>query len=276
MPRNDGNRYRQLIEHIFFDRDFGHYRPGVVKISFTRGDLTRAAAILGIEPPKNLGDIVYSVRYRTHMPMRIVDTQPDGMEWTIDGAGRAQYCFLLTSINRIVPNPSLAIVKIPDATPEIISHNALNDEQALLARIRYNRLIDIFLGIAAYSLQSHMRTTVPGIGQIEIDEIYVGVDRFGVQYVVPVEAKSGKDQLSAVQAKQDLACCLDKFPLLRCRTVSAQFMGENRIALFELIQQDGEIRILDEKHYSLVPADSISAADLESHGRRRSGGVGQG
>ena len=91
------------------------------------------------------------------------------------------------------------VIKIPDATPEIISAYALNDEQALLAKVRYNRLIDLFLGITANSLQNHMRTTVKGIGQIEIDEVYVALDRRGIQYVIPVQAKGGKDQLSVVQ-----------------------------------------------------------------------------
>lgn len=49
----------------------------------------------------------------------------------------------------------------------------MSDEQALLARVRYNRLLDIFLGLATYSLQNHLRTSVTDIGQIEVDEICV-------------------------------------------------------------------------------------------------------
>ena len=70
----------------------------------------------------------------------------------------------------------------------------MSDEQALLAKVRYNRLIDVFLGVAAYSLQNHLRTTVSDVGQLEIDEIYVGVDRQGRQYVMPVQAKGGSDR----------------------------------------------------------------------------------
>ena len=114
----------------------------------------------------------------------------------------------------------------------------------------------------AYSLQSHLRTTVGKIGQIEIDEIYVGVDRGGRQFVVPVQAKGGSDQLSAVQTRQDFACCAEKFPGLICRSVSAQFMANDLIALFELTLENGEVRVADEKHYLLVPADRISAEDL--------------
>ena len=87
--------------------------------------------------------------------------------------------------------------KIPDATPGIIIKYTQGDEQALLAKIRYNRLIDIFTGVTCYSLQNHLRTTVTGIGQIETDELYIGVDRRGAQYIFPVQAKGGKDQLGS-------------------------------------------------------------------------------
>lgn len=184
----------------------------------------------------------------------------------IEGAGRALYEFRLVPINRISPNPNLITIKIPDATPEIISGNALSDEQALLARVRYNRLIDIFLGITAYSLQNHLRTTVKGMGQIEIDEVYVGVDRYGCQYIVPVQAKAGSDQLSTVQAKQDIACCAEKFPDLLCRAISAQFMDDSRIAIFEhCLDEAGLVKTVEERHYRLVPADRIDSSDLESY-----------
>jgi hypothetical protein len=160
-------------------------------------------------------------------------------------------------------------IKIPDATPEIIAKNGLNDEQALLAKVRYNRLVDVFLGVTAYSLQNHLRTTVRDIGQVEGDEVYVGVDSGGTQFVIPVQAKGGRDQLGRVQAEQDLACCTEKFPHLVCRLVAAQFMPDDTIALFELGEQDGQIRVIDERHYQLVPADSISEADQQLYRRSR-------
>lgn len=266
MPESQENRYKRLLEHIFFDKKFGAYKKGATEIAFAREDLERAAAALGIELPKNLGDVVYAIRYRTPLPKSILEIQPNGMEWIIEGGGRALYKFCLVPINRIVPNPSLRVIKVPDATPEIISAYALNDEQALLAKVRYNRLIDLFLGTTANSLQNHMRTTVKGIGQIEIDEVYVAIDRRGVQYVVPVQAKGGKDQLSVVQTKQDLACCAQKFPMLVCRSVSAQFMDDNRIAMFELAVENDRVAIVDEKHYRLVPSAEIGPEDLRAYG----------
>ncbi len=145
---------------------------------------------------------------------------------------------------------------------------ALGDEQALLAKVRYNRLIDIFTGVTCYSLQSHLRTTVPNIGQVETDEIYVGVDRRGAHYVFPVQAKGGRDKLGIVQIEQDIALCTNKFPSLICRPIAAQFIENDLIALFEFEDDEQGIAITSEKHYRLVLHDSITSADLETYRTR--------
>ncbi len=252
------NRYQQLIEKIFSDR----FSSIEEEIPFERTDLEIAAKELGIDLPKNLGDVIYAIRYRTPMPESILETQPEGKEWIIEGAGRAKYVIKLVKINRILPNADLVTIKIPDATPEIVGEYALSDEQALLAKVRYNRLIDIFLGLTTYSLQNHLRTTVKGVGQIEIDEIYVGVNQSGCHYVIPVQAKGGSDQLSVVQTKQDIHCCNEKFPNLVTRAVSTQFMEDDLIALFELTIQDEQIKVVQERHYRLVSGSEIEKADL--------------
>lgn len=252
------NRYQAVILHVFQSL----YRQEQTEFEFAREDLVEAATCLGIRLPKNLGDVLYSFRYRNALPAAIRDTAPSGQQWVIEGAGRARYRFRLTRISHIVPRPHLLPIKIPDATPEIIAAYALSDEQALLARLRYNRLVDLFLGITAYSLQNHLRTTVRGVGQIEIDEMYVGIDRGGRQYVIPVQAKGGADQHGTVQTRQDIQCCAQRFPSLICRPISAQFMDSGRIALFELTAIDDDIQIVDERHYQLVAASAITEADL--------------
>jgi hypothetical protein len=195
------NRYQALIERIFFD----HYSAGETKFEFVRQEIKDAARDLKIELPDNLGDVIYSFRFRTALPATVVATQPKGMEWVIELAGRARYRFSLVKVNRIIPRDDLVIIDIPDATPELIRAYALDDEQALLAIVRYNRLIDTFLSLTTYSLQNHLRTTVKGIGQIEIDELYIGIDQRGCHYVIPVQAKGGKDQIGIVQTTQDLS-----------------------------------------------------------------------
>jgi hypothetical protein len=81
-------------------------------------------------------------------------------------------------------------------------------------------------------------------------------------------AKRGGDQLSVVQTKQDLACCAEKFPLLICRALSAQFMADDLIAMFELTVEKDYVRIVEERHYRLVPREEISDADLKEYARR--------
>ena len=55
---------RALIEKIFFDR----HAEGANALEFTRQEMKDAAADLGIAPPDNLGDTIYSFRFRTDLP----------------------------------------------------------------------------------------------------------------------------------------------------------------------------------------------------------------
>lgn len=251
-------RYHQLIEKVFFDG----YLEGITEFPFERTALKEAAKELDIPLPDNLGDVIYAMRFRVPMPQAVVATQPDGREWIIELVGRAKYRFRLATVNRIVPNANLAVIRIPDNTPEIISVYALDDEQALLAKVRYNRLIDIFLGLTTFSLQNHLRTSVKGVGQIEIDELYVGLDKYGCHFVIPVQAKGGNDQISAVQTAQDTAWCTQKYPRLRCRPISAQFVTSDQIALFELTFDGDELKVVEERHYKLVPARELDHREM--------------
>ena len=260
------NRYLQLIETIFFK----YYKKGKTEVPFVREDLETTATELGIEPPKNLGDTVYTFRNRSKLPDSINQLAPPGSEWVIRSAGWSKYVFSLSTLSRIVPSALLSETKIPDSTPGVIERYALNDEQGLLAKLRYNRLIDIFLGMGCYSLQNHLRTTVPGMGQIETDEIYIGLDKRGGHYVIPVQAKGGKDQLGTVQIEQDIAMCKHKFPVLTCIPVAAQFMENNLIALFSFEHSGKSISILCEKHYRLVETHELSDEEILRYGKRTS------
>jgi hypothetical protein len=134
-----------------------------------------------------------------------------------------------------------------------------------LAIVRYNRLIDTFLGLTTYSLQNHLRTSVEGIGQIEIDELYFGIDRHGCHYAIPVQAKGGKDQIGVVQTSQDIAFVEQKFPGMRCRAISAQFLHDGSVALFELTLQKGDIKVVQERHYRLVPAADLDQTAIRNY-----------
>ena len=61
------NRYAQIIEDIFFAK----YNPGDVIVPFERVEIETTATKLNIDLPKNLGDIVYSFKFRTSLPKNI-------------------------------------------------------------------------------------------------------------------------------------------------------------------------------------------------------------
>jgi hypothetical protein len=263
---SEQNRYSALIERIFLER----FKPGMREVEFERGDIEKVAKKVRIKLPKNLGDLIYSFRYRTPLPETIRLAAGKGQTWIIRPAGKAKYRFALVDDRPVAPNESLTSTKVPDSTPGVIAKYALSDEQALLAKVRYNRLVDIFTGVVCYSLQNHLRTTVSGMGQVETDEIYVGVDKRGVQYVLPVQAKAGKDKLSIVQIEQDVAMCGEKFPTLICRAIGAQFMPNDVIALFEFEGGEKGIGVSTEKHYKLVPPEEVTEADLQAYRQRMS------
>jgi len=255
------NRYSKIIEKIFFD----HYKSGDSQFDFTREEIETSASKLKIKLPKNLGDLIYTFRYRGTLPESVTAKAPKGTQWIILPAGRSKYRFEAATISDIEPTKLMAETKVPDATPGIISMYALSDEQALLAKVRYNRLVDIFTSVTCYSLQNHLRTTAPEIGQVETDEIYIGVDKKGAHYVFPIQAKGKKDKLNIVQIEQDVEVCKSKFPSLICRPIGALFLQENIIALFEFVESEKGILIASEKHYRLVPPEEITDADLKTY-----------
>ncbi len=87
--------------------------------------------------------MIYSFKFRRELPAAIMDTAPEGTAWILEGARLARHRFRLVSKGGTTfkPREDLAAVKVPDATPELIAMYALGDEQALLAKVRYNRLI---------------------------------------------------------------------------------------------------------------------------------------
>lgn len=137
------NKYDDVIERVFSK----NYTDGDIKVSFDRNELAQACDDLEISRIKNLGDIPYSYRFRRELPDSIKATCKTDYEWIIVGTGIGTYEFRLASPGKIVPTSNRRKIKVPDATPEIVRRYAPGtDEQALLTKVRYNRLVDIFTG----------------------------------------------------------------------------------------------------------------------------------
>ncbi|MDR1797927.1 MAG: endonuclease [Clostridiales Family XIII bacterium] len=255
------SKYGDILVSIFTSKFASDNR--VDAIPFTRDDLIAHSNKLGFEPPKNLGDIVYAFRYRSDMPPEIESSAPDGYTWIIVGTGDAQYSFIKSRQSNIYPNPDLISVRIPNNTPEILSLYSLSDEQSLLAKIRYNKILDLFLGIVTYSMQNHLRTKVQDIGQIEIDELYIGVNKIGQQFIMPVQAKVGNDKIGAVQLYQDICYCKTVFPDLICVPIAVHYANEE-VCMFRLALENWSVGIVEERHYKLVPSTGIDSDYIRS------------
>ncbi len=264
MPRT--SRYSDIIESIFKEK----FSPGMKRLRFDRTEFNITADSLGLDRVSNLGDIVYKYRYRSALPNFILKAAPSGYEWIIIGTGIAAYEFRLAVAGKITATSFRKKIKIPDATPEIVKLYVPGiDEQALLTKVRYNKLVDIFLGLTCYSLQNHYRTVVPFMGQIEVDEIYIGVSKNGAHYILPCQAKSANNSFGVAQTYQDMMLCAYIHPNTKCRPIGIQFASDNSIALLELevieVDEIFTMQVVDERHYILVPRNEIQSEDLTSY-----------
>ena len=70
------DRYYAIIEDIFSRK----FSEKCERVEFERSELTSTAERLAIALPKNLGDIIYSFKYRKRLPSRIRDTAPADKE----------------------------------------------------------------------------------------------------------------------------------------------------------------------------------------------------
>ena len=202
---------------------------------------------------KNIPDIIYTYRSRRALPKEILATG----HWIIKPKGKSNYSFIKTKRYPFVKiQEGLASIEILNSLPEIVEAYVANDEQGLLSSIRYNRMIDIFTDLTCFHLHSHIRTTIKDEGQIEIDDIYVGVDQEGIQYILPLEAKSPdvRDKLGWVQIANLVRYSQQNFPKLICRPLAAKPMPDNNICLIEFEDKTDyeDIGIKNIKVYKLI------------------------
>lgn len=239
--------YDRVIAALF-ERIF---KPQARELPFTKEDLERVCRELSISI-KNIPDILYTYRSRGELPKAISGKG----QWVIEGYGKGRYAFIRLSRSPYVEIPlDLEAILIPDSTPEIILKYASADEQSVLAKIRYNRLIDTFLSLTAYQLQGHFRTTLKETGQIEIDELYLGVDTNGHWYVIPVEAKGPdpRERIGITQVHWLIIFARQYYPELTIRPVVVKAWEDGSIFLIEFntVTDLEEIRTVNYKRYKL-------------------------
>jgi SAM-dependent methyltransferase len=117
------NRYAAIIEDIFFSK----YKAGAREVAFERAEFEACAKKLKIALPKNLGDLVYSFRYRANLPERIVGLAKGKKVWVIRPVGKGKYKFALIPDIPIIPNEAMTVTKVPDSTPGVVTKYAFGE-----------------------------------------------------------------------------------------------------------------------------------------------------
>lgn len=201
---------------------------------FTKSDIEQAIKELGVEiAAKNVPDIVYTYRSgRSALPESLLLHG----HWAIEGRGKGKYALRRLERSPYFDIPTdIAVTTIPDSTPQIVLKYQSSDEQAVLARIRYNRLVDVFASLTTYHLQGHFRTTISEAGQIEVDDLYIGLDEDANASVLPVEAKidSDKDRLGVFQVTQMVKFAQQQFSELPVRPIGVKLLPDGTLIFLE-------------------------------------------
>jgi len=223
------SRYEAVILDVFLR----HYRPGMTYVEFRKDDLADACRRYGITV-RNIPDIIYTYRSgRGKLPSAMTAIG----HWAIEPAGRGTYAF------RLLQNPpyfdlpfqDYAPVDIYNAIPEIVERLLRRDEQSLLTRVLYNRLVDIFTGLTCFHIQNHYRSFVTDMGEVEIDALYAGVDKTGTLYILPIEAKSWAEteKIGRVQIAHMARLIRQDFPQLCRRILAVKELQDGTIAMVE-------------------------------------------
>lgn len=216
---------------------------------------------------KNIPDVPYAFRVgRYPIPDEIERTG----NWIIEGRGKGRYGFTRLKRSPYITIPSeLSITEIPEATPDVVLKYGGRDEQGMLTRIRYNRLVGTFLSLTDFHLQGHVRTSVPARlinkedeerkMQVEVDDLYVGVDTEGKWYVIPVEAKSvGEgERLGVIQVQQMIAMARYHYPSLILRPVGVKPLEDGTLIFIEFDNKPGyeDIAVRRYARYKLIRDD---------------------
>lgn len=232
-------------------------KPGSQRVEFTVRDVRQVADDLGIEIG-NAPDLIYRMRARTRLPDDILD-----MGFTIlRGVGRGRYA-LEVGGEAVVHLPEHEILDHNDQTPlpvrRLLPESLVDlDEQGLLTMVSYCKLLDHFTGLTVYRLRSHVRKSVPNVGQAELDEIDVGVAMRDddIPVVFPIEAKAADEVINRVQIATAVAYCQTYFPghQIRPIVVKLTYDGVMHFLEFRSTTALAGLRAINSCGYRLNPS----------------------
>lgn len=255
--------YVPVILKLFQDR----WRPGASTVVFSLDDVrTAVEAVRAVsESPdrissRNPADVVYRMRSRTVLPKEILDK---GFH-VLRAVGRGRYQFekatsgiIEVPVNELTPAIDQTPMPVRRLLPETMAEM---DEQALLSIVGYCSLLDHFTGMKIYRLRSHVRKSVPGVGQAELDAIDVGIASGDddVPVVFPIEAKAVSDELNRVQIFNMIQYAAHYYPGLKVRPLALKVDYQSAVHLieFNVASRPGDLRIVRSASYAINTSDA--------------------
>ena len=259
MPRpiqSHGKRskvYTPILLAIFRRK----YKPGMTAVTFTLEEVRSELAAAGLKA-RNVADLVYRMKSRTVLPEEITSKGFRLLEIT----GRGLYALTIaesTLISYPEPTPS-EIVEIQDRTPFPVRRLLADDfgktdEQGLLNVLRYNDVLSHFLRVQVFHLKGHVRRSVPGIGQVEVDDVHVALSG-GLDdplIIVPVEAKAKDEPVNRVQIAMQVKYANYAFPGLMVRPLTVKLFENGLVLLMEFNPSTtaADLRIVKSGYYRI-------------------------
>ncbi|MFI7130340.1 hypothetical protein ACIBQ1_31940 [Nonomuraea sp. NPDC050153] len=246
--------YVPIVRRIFDEK----YAEGDTVVDFTLDDVRRAAAELNIVV-RNAADVIYRMRSRTVLPAEILEK---GF-YILRQVGRGKYRFEIGETT-IMEIPKNEVINALDLTPlpvrRLLPENLADlDEQALLTVVNYCKLIDHFIGLRSYRLRSHVRKSVEGVGQAELDELDVAVALTDeeVPVILPIEAKAAPDAINRVQISAMVSFSRVYFPGHEIRPVAIKVDYDSLVHLVEFnrTEEPAELKIINSATYRLQLSD---------------------
>ena len=255
--------YVPVILKLFQDR----WRPGAATVVFSLDDVrTAVEAVRAVSDnpdaisSRNPADVVYRMRSRTVLPAEILDK---GFH-ILRAVGRGPYQFekassgiIDTPVNELTPAIDQTPMPVRRLLPETMAEM---DEQALLSVVGYCCLLDHFTGMKIYRLRSHVRKSVPGVGQAELDAIDVGIasGEDEIPVIFPIEAKAVSDELNRVQIFNMIQYAAHYYPGLKVRPLALKVDYQSAVHLieFNVAARPGDLRIVRSASYAINTSEA--------------------
>ena len=253
--------YTPILRAVFRKK----YIEGATRVDFTLDDIRSELIAAGLQA-KNAPDLIYRMKSRTALPEEI---QALGFR-ILQITGRGKYALIVGQSTLIEYPEPREVVTVLDRTPlpvqELLGPDlGLLDEQAMLSVVRYNDLITHFLQAQAFHFKAHIRRSVPGVGQVEVDDLHLAVESTAPgQYrpvIVPIEAKAKDDPVNRVQIAAQIRFAQHEYPGFAVRPITIKLFADGLLLFMEFnpTTVPDELIVVGFSHYRLRPTLRVPA-----------------